>query len=119
VEADVRTWVPPAGAFDLVLVVYLHLPPVERAAVLASSAAALAAGGTLLVVGHDRRNLEEGVGGPQVPSILLRPDEVVADLPPGLDVLRAETVERPVGDAVALDTLVSARRRGGVPSPDG
>lgn len=109
VEADVRAWLPPAGAFDFVAVLYLHLPPAERATVLAAAAAAVAPGGTLLVVGHDRRNLDEGVGGPQVPSILLVADEVAEELP-GLDVERAETVERPVGDAVALDTLVLARR---------
>lgn len=109
VEADVRAWTPPPAAFDLVLVVYLHLSPEERAGVLASSTAALAPGGTLLVVGHDKRNLEAGVGGPQVPAILLDADEVAAELD-GLDVVRAEIVERPVGDAVALDTLVLARR---------
>ena len=114
VDADVRTWEPPVGAFDLVSILYLQIPAHERRVVLARAASAVAPGGTLLVVGHDRENLTGGYGGPKSPEVLLTPEEVAAQLP-GLDVERAERVLRPVetedGQAQAIDTLVRARRR--------
>jgi SAM-dependent methyltransferase len=116
VQADVVTWTPEPRGFDLVLVVYLHLPAEERTAVLESAADAVAPGGTLLVVGHDLANLDGGVGGPQDPTVLCRPADVVADLrPTGLQVQRADTVRRPVpaedgSTRDALDLLVLATR---------
>jgi SAM-dependent methyltransferase len=116
VHADVVTWTPEPRGFDLVLVVYLHLPPKERVAVLESAARAVAPGGTLLVIGHDLANLSGGVGGPQDPTVLCRPADVVADVEPaGLQVQRADTVRRPVvqedgSTRDALDLLVLATR---------
>jgi SAM-dependent methyltransferase len=116
VHADVVTWRPEPRGFDLVLVVYLHLPPEERVAVLESAARAVAPGGTLLVIGHDLANLSGGVGGPQDPTVLCRPADVVADVEPaGLQVQRADTVRRPVvqedgSTRDALDLLVLATR---------
>ena len=110
---DLRTYAPEPGAYHLVLVAYLHLPPAERAAVLAGGAVALAPGGTLLVIGHDLANLTQGVGGPQDPAVLYTPEAIVAELD-GLTVHRAERVRRPVDTApepgVAVDTLVRATR---------
>ncbi|MDA8203881.1 MAG: class I SAM-dependent methyltransferase, partial [Chloroflexi bacterium] len=60
VEADLHRWSPPVGAFDLVTIVYLHLPAAERRPIYAAAARAVAPGGRLLVVGHDRTNLAEG-----------------------------------------------------------
>ena len=116
VRADVVTWTPEPRGFDLVLVVYLHLPAEERTAVLEAAADAVAPGGTLLVVGHDLANLDGGVGGPQDPAVLFRPADVVADVAPaGLQVQRADTVRRPVvqedgSTRDALDLLVLATR---------
>ena len=114
VEADVREWVPGAAAFELVTILYLQLPAEERWLVLGRAAAAVAPGGTLLLVGHDRENLEGGWGGPKDPAVLLSPDEVAAELP-GLEVEKAERVLRPVeteqGERDAIDTLVRARRK--------
>jgi SAM-dependent methyltransferase len=114
IVADATTW-QPAAPFDLVLVAYLQLPPPERNAALRRAAGAVAPGGTLLVVGHDRANLDHGYGGPQDPAVLLTPDEIVADLHgSGLVVDKAERVQRPVdtpeGPRVAIDTLVRAHR---------
>lgn len=113
VLADVLDHQPNAGAYDLVLIAYLQLPAGEFARVLDHAVAALAAGGTLLVVGHDLRNLAEGTGGPQDPSVLHSPEGIVAGLD-GLHVLRAERVRRPVdtpdGPREAIDTLVRATR---------
>ncbi len=65
VEADVLEWEPPAASFDLVIVMYLHLPAGARRRVQERAASALAPGATLLVVGHDSTNLTEGIGGPR------------------------------------------------------
>lgn len=51
-HADLDTWTPPAGRFDLVTAHYLHARWTDRAALFRGLAAAVAPGGTLLVVGH-------------------------------------------------------------------
>ncbi|MEV0811166.1 class I SAM-dependent methyltransferase [Micromonospora sp. NPDC050200] len=111
--ADVTVDAPEPGRYDLVLVAYLHLPPAALAAVLAGARGALRPGGAVVVVGHDRANLDSGVGGPRDPAILLSPEAVVAGLD-GLRVRRAETARRPVavdgGTVDALDTVVVATR---------
>jgi SAM-dependent methyltransferase len=113
--ADLTEYEPEARAFDLVCTFYLQLAPAERSTVVARAAAAVAAGGLFLLVGHDLRNLEHGVGGPRDPRVLYTPGDVVADLAgSGLLIERAAAVERPVaGDAggrSAIDALVRARR---------
>jgi SAM-dependent methyltransferase len=113
VEADVVEWRPPPASFDLVIVMYLHLVADERRQVLANAASALAPGGTLLVVGHDLSNLEEGTGGPQDPALLFSPEDIVEDLA-GLEIERAERVKRSVvtdaAQTTAIDALVRAVR---------
>lgn len=116
--ADVTAYETEAGAYDLVLMAYLHLPAGARKTVLTRAAAALAPGGTLLVVAHDLANLTEGVGGPQDATVLFTPQDVLADLAgAGLQVVRAATVQRPVevdGEPrVALDVLVRLVRTAG------
>jgi SAM-dependent methyltransferase len=113
VLADVTTWEPP-GTYDLVAVMYLHLPEDLRHGVWARMARAVAPGGTFLVVGHDLANLSEGFGGPQDPAVLYGPGDVVGDIAPALTIEKAERVRRPVstpeGEASAIDVLVRARR---------
>jgi 2-polyprenyl-3-methyl-5-hydroxy-6-metoxy-1,4-benzoquinol methylase len=111
IEADLRTWQPPAAAFDLVALLYLHLPADELDPVLRAAATAVAPGGTLFLVGHDRVNIEEGVGGPQNPAVLYTPEEIVASLD-DLEVERAERVTRDVEEGTAIDALVEALRPG-------
>ncbi|WP_054815464.1 class I SAM-dependent methyltransferase [Nocardia arizonensis] len=104
-----------AGPYELILMVFLHLPPDQRRALLRRAAGMLSPGGTLLVLGHHTRNLTEGHGGPQDPSILFTPDDVVADLAPELDRLRiriADRVLRPTEAGDAVDALVIATRIG-------
>jgi hypothetical protein len=113
VAADVTAHRPSPGAFDLVVLAYLHLPPPSFRTVLAASTSALASGGVLLVIGHDITNLTEGHGGPQDPAVLYGPDDVVAGLR-GLAIDKAERVRRPVvterGTVDAIDVLVRAHR---------
>jgi SAM-dependent methyltransferase len=109
-NADLLQWRPAPRSFDLVAVMFLHLPPDERRPVYAAAAEAVAPGGLLLVVGHDRSNLTEGAGGPQDPEVLFAPPEIAADLA-GFMVETAETVTRDLGDGRrAIDAVVLARR---------
>jgi 2-polyprenyl-3-methyl-5-hydroxy-6-metoxy-1,4-benzoquinol methylase len=117
IEADVTRYAAAAGGYELILVAYLHLPPEQRRAVLRHAAAALAPGGTLFMVGHARRNLAEGVGGPQRPEVLWEPEEIRQDLADvALVAERIEQVERPVetpeGTRQAIDVVVRAARLG-------
>jgi SAM-dependent methyltransferase len=109
--ADLVDYEPPEAEYDLVVVLYLHIPLVERRGVLGRAAAAVAAGGTFLFVGHDLRTLTDGVGGPSDPTLLATPDDIAAELS-GLDIERAERVLRDVSGESrdAIDTLVRARR---------
>jgi SAM-dependent methyltransferase len=52
-HADVRTWRPPAAAYDLVSAQFFHPPPDARPGIVGRLAAAVAPGGVLLYVGHD------------------------------------------------------------------
>ena len=108
---DLLDYLPEARAFDLVLILYLHMSSDGRRLVLERAADALAPGGTLVLIGHDLLNLTEGVGGPSDPDLLFTPDDVVAELP-GLEVERAERLLRDVDgqDRPAIDALVRARR---------
>jgi SAM-dependent methyltransferase len=117
-EHDLLDYVPEPGAYDLVLLLYLHLPPEERRTVLERARAALAPGGTLVMLGHDLLNLTEGVCGPSDPSIHYTPEEITAQLD-GLEIEKAERVFRDVADAdrPAIDALVRARRPAGATSP--
>jgi len=112
-QGDVTTWEPP-NTYDLVVVMYLHLPGDIRHSVFARMARSVAPGGTMLVVGHDMLNLSEGTGGPQNPAVLYGPEDVVGDIGSVLTIERAERVRRPVstseGEATAIDVLVRAHR---------
>ena len=108
---DLVTFEPEAGAFDLVIVLYLHIGPDERRIVLERAASAVAPGGTFVFLGHDLENLTDGVGGPSDPSILVTPDELAGELQ-GLEIEKAERVLRDVDgeERDAIDALVRARR---------
>jgi SAM-dependent methyltransferase len=112
--ADVTNYTPAPESFDLVIVMYLHLPEVPRRVVFRRAAAAVAAGGILLVVGHDITNPSQGWGGPRDSAVLYGPDDVVADLG-GLETAKAERVRRAVptddGEKIAIDVLVRATRK--------
>lgn len=109
--ADLVGYEPEEAGFDLVQVLYLHIPSGERRAILAKAAAAVAPGGTFLLIGHDLTNLTEGVGGPSDPDILSTPEEIASELP-GLEIEKATTFLRDVRGETrdAIDNLVRARR---------
>lgn len=101
--ADLLEFDPTGDAYDLVLMLFIHLPQPHRRRLLQAAAAALNPGGMVLVVGYDTSHARTGVGGPRDPLILFTPEDIVADLE-GLRIERAERLV--VGDAV--DAIVRA-----------
>jgi SAM-dependent methyltransferase len=113
-ERDLFEWAPPVRAFDLVAIVYLHLPAEERTVVYPRAAAAVAPGGRLVVVAHDPINATEGQGGPPDTTRLFTADELATELlatDPTLVVERAEVVRRvPPPGRAPIDALLLIRR---------
>lgn len=109
--ADLVSYEPQHAAFDLVVVLYLHIPAHERRGVLERAASALAPDGTFVFVGHDVTNMTDGVGGPSDPGLLCTPGEIASELP-GLEIQKAERVLRDVDgeERDAIDALVRAHR---------
>jgi SAM-dependent methyltransferase len=100
---------------DLVLVCYLQLAAEPLARALRHAATLVAPWGTLLVIAHERDNLEHGYGGPPDAAFLPTVPDVLAAIDgQGLEVLRAEQVRRLVetddGPREAIDLLVRAQR---------
>jgi len=105
---------------DLVLVCYLQLPTESLAAALRHAATLVAPGGTLLVIAHERDNLEHGYGGPPDAAYLPTVADVLAAIDGrGLAVQHAGQVRRSVatadGPREAIDLLVRAHRVSGAP----
>lgn len=110
IVADVLTW-DPERKFDLVVVAYLQMVEADFKPLIRRVATWIDDGGELFMVGHDRSNIERGVGGPQVPEVLWDVDLVVSWFD-GLEVIEAGVVEREVpdsGSATAKDALIRAR----------
>ena len=111
VVADVLNW-QPERSYDLVLIAYLHLVLADFEPLIRRAATWLRRGGELFMVGHDRTNIEHGVGGPQYPEVLWEIEEILPWLE-GLDIVEAGVVEREVeidrGVALARDALIRAR----------
>jgi len=108
VAADVTDWTSP-GLVDLIVIAYLQLPAAELASVIATCAGSLEPEGLVVLVAHDLDNLERGVGGPQNPTVLTSVDSLRAAAA-DLEIERCEQVQRRVGDAIAIDTVLIARR---------
>jgi SAM-dependent methyltransferase len=118
-QADL-TDAPPLEPADLVLVAYLQLPGRAMAGVLRHAATLVAPGGELFLVGHARRNLDDGVGGPQDPGVLWDEAGLRGALEgTGLAIEQLEEVTREVetddGPRTAIDLLVRACRPGSPP----
>jgi SAM-dependent methyltransferase len=113
-ERNLFEWSPPARSFELVAIVYLHVPPNERGPIYAQAAAAVAPGGRLVIVGHDRINATEGEGGPPDPERLFTAHEIAAELiavDAELEIERTEVVRRvPPPGRAPIDALLVLRR---------
>ena len=110
---DLLAWTPRARAFDLVCLAFIQLPEEERRVVYGRAAEAVAPGGSLLVIAHHPDNLRTGAPGPKDPAVLFGADDLVPYLP-GLQVVRAGSIERPREDGVvAVDAILRAVRPAG------
>jgi SAM-dependent methyltransferase len=114
---DLTAWTPPATAFDLVSSFFLHLPAGTREPVLAGFAAAVVPGGTLLVVAHDRSDLDRGIRPHALPEYFASAGELAGLLDPAeWDVEVAEARPRRAVDhdgheLETADAVLRARRR--------
>jgi SAM-dependent methyltransferase len=106
--ADVLEYDPSPASFDLVLLCFLQLPDHERRRVWARAATAVAPGGTLLVIGHDTRNVSDGVGGPKDASVCYTADDITAVVGITLQIEEAHEVLRAKDQGIAIDCLVRA-----------
>jgi SAM-dependent methyltransferase len=118
-HADLDTWIPPEGRFDLVTAQYLHSQGADRPALFERLAAAVAPGGTLLLVGHLLVEDDGGHDHGHDPDVIYSAADVAAVLDPAQwrDVV-TETRERDPAAAErtgnpAPDTVLVARRRSG------
>ncbi|MFE1596737.1 class I SAM-dependent methyltransferase [Nocardia sp. NPDC058705] len=99
------------GPFELILMVFVHLPADERRTLLHQLSNMLAPGGMLLILGHATRNIADGYGGPQEPQILFSPDDLRADLTrDDITITVAHEVFRPTEGPDAIDSLLIAER---------
>jgi SAM-dependent methyltransferase len=114
IVADLEAWDLGTGVWDLIAVVFVHWPTDKRLPFLQRIVDGLAPGGHVVVVGHDRTNIEHGHGGPQNPDVLTTPDELATWFrAAGLEVLEAREVLRPVSlepghGSVAADEATTA-----------
>jgi len=113
---DLMTWTPPARAFDLVSVSFVHLPTDDRRTVYAGLAAAVAVGGTFLVAAHHPSDIGV-VPRPPYPDLFFTPEDLVDDLRAGdgeWEVVTAEARPRSAThdghDVTISDTVLRARR---------
>ena len=117
VQADLTTWAPAEGHFDLVSAQFMHLPPAARRAMFARLAAAVSPGGTLLIVGHHPSDMQTTVPRPPMPELFYTAEEVADSLDPGQwEVLVADARPRratdPEGQDVTIhDAVLRARKR--------
>ncbi|MNY21135.1 tellurite resistance protein TehB [compost metagenome] len=116
VQADMLIWQPPADAYDLVSLHYVHVPPAERTALFGRLAQAVRPMGTLLMVAHHPSDLESTIGRPPVPDLYFTAEEVAASLEPGCwEILvsgtRPKTVTDRAGQAITIHDMVLKARR--------
>ena len=84
--SDLRDFEPVPESTDLVVAIWMHLPPPLRAMVLTRGIAALRPGGHLILEAYTPRQLTLGTGGPPTADLLVEPEQLRAELG-GLELL--------------------------------
>jgi SAM-dependent methyltransferase len=108
VHADLTSWTPETGRYELVVSLYVHVPGSVEAMVQ-NLARGVAPGGTLFLVGH--RPVDPANGAPTAAAgqTQVSVETAVAALPPReWNLVIAETRPRAVGSGV--DAVICARR---------
>jgi thioredoxin reductase/SAM-dependent methyltransferase len=115
VQADLRTWTPPARTYDLVTASFIHLPPAQRTELLRRLADAVVPGGTLLITAHHQVNFSKVAPHQHMPDLFYGPEDVT----PVLDRTqwtvevaesRARTHSHDGNEVTIHDTVVRAQR---------
>jgi len=89
---DITSW-SADEQFDLVTMLYLHLPAKQNRRMLDRAAEWVLPGGHLVVLGHDLSNLEAGAPGPLDPDVLYS-TELLGSVSKSMRILRCEEVWR-------------------------
>ena len=90
---DLADFEPEPEAFDLVVAIWMHLPPPLRADTHRRAVAALRPGGQLILEAYTPRQLQLGTGGPPTETLLIEPEELRRELA-GQDLLLLEERQR-------------------------
>ena len=90
--ADLATYHPESGAYDALVLVFVHLPPNIRSLVHAAGARALRPGGVLIIEAFTHLQLGRPSGGPRQADLLYEVATVRSDFP-GVDWLVLEEAE--------------------------
>jgi SAM-dependent methyltransferase len=111
VHADLATYNLGRRSWDVIVSIFVHLPPELRADLHARSVAALREGGAMVLEAYTPEQLDHGTGGPPDPALMMNRDLLTADFA-GLDLARCEELVRPVtegrghtGDAAVVQLL--------------
>jgi SAM-dependent methyltransferase len=95
VVADLADFDIEPGAFQGIVSIFSHLPPLMRAALHERCLRGLAPGGVFILEAFTPRQLELGTGGPKTRELLMELEIVRKELP-GLRLEIAREIERPV-----------------------
>ncbi|MBT0772394.1 class I SAM-dependent methyltransferase [Kineosporia sp. J2-2] len=116
VHADLRSWDPPRGQYDLVTSHFVHQPGEAGRAFFRRLASAVAPGGQLLVVLHSPLDLATTMGRPDLPEGFWTAGQIAASLDlAGWEVITSDARPRPAldpgGREITIhDTVFRARR---------
>ncbi len=110
VEADLGTWTPEPGRYDLAVSLYVHIAG-SVGEMVRRLAAAVAPGGTLLLVGHQPVDPATGDSTPAAGQVQVSLATVTPALDPAhWELIVAEDRPRPAARS-GVDAVVRARRR--------
>jgi SAM-dependent methyltransferase len=90
---DLADYEPPPASFDLVVCIWMHLPPPLRAETHRRALASLRPGGRLILEAYTPRQLGFGTGGPPSEALLIEPEALRQELA-GLELLLLQERER-------------------------
>jgi 2-polyprenyl-3-methyl-5-hydroxy-6-metoxy-1,4-benzoquinol methylase len=111
-RADMYSFDPGAGRYDLVSAQYMYLPGPAFEEMFGRLAAAVRPGGTLLVVGHSPDELR--ARGATVADMAWSAEQLAARLDASWQILVSESIGRPATDTESVhvqDTVLRAQRR--------
>jgi SAM-dependent methyltransferase len=105
-QGDLLAQPPEPGAFDLVSVQFMQLPPEPRTRLFTALAASVRAGGTLLVVGHHPSDMATGVARPPMPELFYSSGEIAGLIGDSWTVKVSEARPRPASTPDGTEVTV-------------